>query len=185
MTRSKFSTLLATVAVVPLAALALAGCGGNSSDAGASSAPSTSVSGQPGTVNVASSDLGTILVNAQGRTLYLFQKDSGTTSECTGACAGAWPPLRATGTPTVGGGARASLVGTTQRSDGQPQVTYNGHPLYLFSGDTQAGQTRARAPRRSAAAGTPSPPRETRSQDRHRRRLRAAATATSQGREEN
>jgi predicted lipoprotein with Yx(FWY)xxD motif len=141
MTRSKFSTFLATVAVVPLAALAVAGCGSSSSDVGASTAPSTSVSGRPGTVDVASSDLGTILVNAQGRTLYLFQKDSGTKSECTGACAAAWPPLRATGTPTVGAGARASLVGTTQRSDGQPQVTYNGHPLYLFSGDTQAGQT--------------------------------------------
>ena len=142
MTRNKFSTFLATVAVVPLAALALAGCGSSSSsDAGASTAPSTTVSGRPGTVDVASTDLGTILVNAQGRTLYLFQKDSGTTSECTGACATAWPPLLATGTPTAGTGAQASMVGTTKRSDGGSQVTYNGHPLYLFSGDTQAGQT--------------------------------------------
>jgi predicted lipoprotein with Yx(FWY)xxD motif len=141
MTRSRFITLFATVAVVPLAALAVAGCGGNSSDTSASTAPSTTTSGRPGTVDVANSDLGTILVNAQGRTLYLFQKDSGTTSECTGACASAWPPLRANGKPTVGGGATASLVGTTQRSDGAPQVTYNGHPLYLYSGDTQAGDT--------------------------------------------
>ena len=141
MIRSRFITFLATAAVVPLAALAVAGCGGNSSDTGASTAPSTTTSGRPGTVDVANSDLGTILVSAQGRTLYLFQKDSGTTSECTGACASAWPPLRANGKPTVGGGATASLVGTTQRSDGAPQVTYNGHPLYLFSGDTQAGDT--------------------------------------------
>jgi predicted lipoprotein with Yx(FWY)xxD motif len=141
MTRSRFITLFATVAVVPLAALAVAGCGGNSSDTSASTAPSTTTSGRPGTVDVANSDLGTILVNAQGRTLYLFQKDSGTTSECTGACASAWPPLRANGKPTVGAGATASLVGTTQRSDGAPQVTYNGHPLYLYQGDTQAGDT--------------------------------------------
>ena len=143
MTRSRFITFFAAAAVVPLAALALAGCGGNSSDRSASPAPSTTTttSGPPGTVNVANSDLGTILVNAQGRTLYLFQKDSGTTSECTGACAAAWPPLHANGKPTVGSGATASMLGTTQRSDGAPQVTYNGHPLYLFSGDTQAGET--------------------------------------------
>jgi len=142
MTRSRFITFFAAAAVVPLAALALAGCGGNSSDTSASPAPSTTTtSGPPATVNVANSDLGTILVSAQGRTLYLFQKDSGTTSECTGACASAWPPLRANGKPTVGGGATASLVGTTQRSDGAPQVTYNGHPLYLYQGDTQAGDT--------------------------------------------
>jgi predicted lipoprotein with Yx(FWY)xxD motif len=141
MTRSRFITLFATVAVVPLAALAVAGCGGNSSDTSASTAPSTTSTARPGTVDVANSDLGTILVNAQGRTLYLFQKDSGTTSECTGACASAWPPLRANGKPTVGAGATASLVGTTQRSDGAPQVTYNGHPLYLYQGDTQAGDT--------------------------------------------
>ena len=141
MIRSRFISLLATAAVVPLATLAVAGCGGNSSDTGALTPPSTTTSGPAGTVNVANSDLGTILVDAQGRTLYLFQKDQGTTSECTGACAGAWPPLQAKGKPTVGAGATASLAGTTQRSDGERQVTYNGHPLYLFSGDTQAGDT--------------------------------------------
>ncbi len=142
MTR-RFITTFATVAAVPLAALAIAGCGGNSSDTGAATPPSTTTttSGPTGTVNVASTDLGTILVNAQGRTLYLFQKDTGTTSECTGACATAWPPLHAAGKPTVGGGATASMAGTTKRSDGVTQVTYNGHPLYLFSGDTQAGET--------------------------------------------
>ena len=142
MTR-RFITTFATVAAVPLAALAIAGCGGNSSDTGAATTHSTTTttSGRSGTVDVANSDLGTILVNTQGRTLYLFQKDSGTTSECTGACAAAWPPLHASGKPTVGGGATASMVGTTQRSDGAPQVTYNGHPLYLYQGDTQAGDT--------------------------------------------
>jgi predicted lipoprotein with Yx(FWY)xxD motif len=90
---------------------------------------------------VAKSSLGNILVNSQGLTLYLFQADSGTTSTCFGACATAWPPLRATGQPTAGSGVTASLLGTTPRSDGNPQVTYNGHPLYLYVGDKKAGDT--------------------------------------------
>jgi predicted lipoprotein with Yx(FWY)xxD motif len=92
-------------------------------------------------VRVANSRLGKILVDSQGRTLYLFQKDSGKKSACTGPCAGAWPPLRANGKPTVGSGAKASLIGTIARSDGGPQVTYNGHPLYRFVKDTKAGDT--------------------------------------------
>jgi predicted lipoprotein with Yx(FWY)xxD motif len=90
---------------------------------------------------VAQSGLGSILVNSQGLTLYLFQADSGTTSACFGACAAAWPPLRATGQPSAGKGVTASLLGTTPRSDGNPQVTYNGHPLYLYVGDKKAGDT--------------------------------------------
>ena len=80
-------------------------------------------------------------MDSQGRTLYLFKKDTGTTSNCTGACAASWPPLAASGTPKIGGGANASLVGTTKRSDGTSQVTYNGHPAYTFSGDSNAGDT--------------------------------------------
>ena len=139
MTRTRSITFLASGAALLLVALAVAGCGssGNSS----SSAPPTTSSGRPATVGIANSGLGKILVNSQGRTLYLFGKDSGTTSACTGACAGNWPPLRANGKPTLGTGADASLVGTIQRADGKPQVTYNGHPLYLFKGDKQPGDT--------------------------------------------
>ena len=82
-----------------------------------------------------------ILVNATRRTLYLFKADAGANSACTGACATAWPPLRANGKPTVGSGARASKLGTTKRSDGKPQVTYNGHPLYGFIKDKKSGET--------------------------------------------
>jgi predicted lipoprotein with Yx(FWY)xxD motif len=89
---------------------------------------------------VAHNQLGDLLVDAQGRTLYLFRKDTGTTSTCTGACASAWPPLRSTA-PTAGTGANGSLVGTTPRSDGDPQVTYHGHPLYTFVNDSKAGDT--------------------------------------------
>jgi predicted lipoprotein with Yx(FWY)xxD motif len=141
MTRSRLITFLAGSAVMPLVALAVAGCGGGDSDNAGPSSPPKNASGRTATVGVANSDLGTILVDSQGRTLYLFEKDSGTKSACSGACAAAWPPLRATGKPTVGKGASAALVGTTPRSDGQPEVTYNGHPLYLYEGDSKAGDT--------------------------------------------
>jgi predicted lipoprotein with Yx(FWY)xxD motif len=144
MTPSKPISLLAGAAVVPLTALALA------APAGTAGAAQTQpkVNGQPVTVSVAKSTLGVrgtrlgkVLVDAQGHTLYLFKKDSGTKSACFGACATAWPPLRATGKPTVAGGAKASMVATTKRSDGKPQVTYHGHPLYRFMGDNKPGDT--------------------------------------------
>jgi predicted lipoprotein with Yx(FWY)xxD motif len=97
--------------------------------------------GSAATVSVANTALGKILVDDQGRTLYLFAKDPGTKSACSGGCATAWPPLRASGKPTAGGGAKASLLGTTPRSDGKPQVTYNGHPLYGYQGDSKPGDT--------------------------------------------
>jgi predicted lipoprotein with Yx(FWY)xxD motif len=139
MTRTRSITFLASGAALLLVALAVAGCG--SSGSSSSSAPPTTSSGRQATVGISNSGLGKILVNSQGRTLYLFGKDSGTTSACTGACAGNWPPLRANGKPTLGTGADASLVGTIQRSDGKQQVTYNGHPLYLFKGDKKPGDT--------------------------------------------
>ena len=71
--------------------------------------------------------------------MYLWVKDTGDASQCSGACAGAWPPVPATGTVTAGGSAVASDLGTITRSDGTKQVTYDGHPLYYFSGDSGAG----------------------------------------------
>jgi predicted lipoprotein with Yx(FWY)xxD motif len=139
MTRSKPITFLASAALIPLAALAVAACGGGGSAATAATPKTTS--GAPATVGVANSSLGSILVNSTGRTLYLFKADSGTMSACTGACATAWPPLLANGTPTAGTGLTASKLGTITRSGGNRQVTYNGHPLYLFIKDTKPGQT--------------------------------------------
>jgi predicted lipoprotein with Yx(FWY)xxD motif len=132
-------TLLGSVVAAPLIALAVSGCGGSG---GAAAAPPTNANGTPVTVGLASSStLGSILVNSQGRTLYLFKADTGSTSTCTGACAAAWPPLTVTGAPSIGSGANAALLGTTRRSDGTTQVTYNGHPLYLFARDSNAGDT--------------------------------------------
>jgi predicted lipoprotein with Yx(FWY)xxD motif len=138
MTRKRFITLLVSAAAVALAALTVAACG---SGGGTATALPKTTSGQPATVGVANSGLGKILVDSQGRTLYLFQKDSGTTSTCAGACASDWPPLMANGKPTAGSGASASMLGTSTRSDGKPQVTYNGHPLYRYQGDQEPGDT--------------------------------------------
>jgi predicted lipoprotein with Yx(FWY)xxD motif len=141
MTRNRSITFLASLAALPLAAVALAGCGSSGGNAGASPNPPKTTSGPAATVAAANTGLGTVLVNSQGRTLYLFKKDVGTKSSCYGACAQNWPPLHSTGKPTAGSGADASLLGTSMRSDGKPQVTYNGHPLYLFSGDSNSGDT--------------------------------------------
>jgi predicted lipoprotein with Yx(FWY)xxD motif len=139
MYRIRPATALLTAAAGPFIALAVAACG-SSGHANAAAAPTTS-SGQPATVGVTSTSLGQVLVDSQDRTLYLFQKDTGNTSTCTGACATAWPPLRVTGQPTAGTGANAALLGTSPRTDGGPQVTYHGHPVYLFYKDQKPGDT--------------------------------------------
>ena len=86
--------------------------------------------------------LGQILVDGSERTLYLFEADSTKASTCSGACAQAWPPFLTSGQPHLGSGVTQSLVGTMRRSDGTLQVTYNGHPLYYFAGDTKPGDTK-------------------------------------------
>jgi predicted lipoprotein with Yx(FWY)xxD motif len=127
---------LPLLGALALAVLALAGCGGNASHA----LPTTS-DGSPASFGVASTGLGDVLVDRQGHTLYLFERDSGTTSACTDACAVNWPPLRVRGTSLVGSGARPSDVATTARPDGSSQLTYNGHPLYTFVNDKKPGDT--------------------------------------------
>jgi predicted lipoprotein with Yx(FWY)xxD motif len=138
MTRSRPITFLASAVVIPLVALVVAACGGGG--AATASPPKTST-GASATLGVASSSLGSILVNSTGRTLYLFKADVGAKSACTGACATAWPPLLATAKPTAGTGLTASKLATITRSDGTQQVTYNGHPVYLFIKDKKPGQT--------------------------------------------
>jgi len=95
-----------------------------------------------GTLSLRSTKLGKVLVNAKGRTLYLFAKDRNGKSSCTGACAKNWLPLIVRTKPTAGAGIKRSLLGTTMRSDGRKQVTYNRHPLYTLVFDKQAGQTK-------------------------------------------
>lgn len=83
--------------------------------------------------------LGSFLTDSQGHTLYIFMKDTSSSSTCTGACAQTWPPFTSQGTPQAGSGVTASMIGTTSRSDGTTQVTYNGHPLYYYAGDKNMG----------------------------------------------
>ena len=143
---------LAALAVA--SALVLAACGGGSSTSSSSGAGATpSYGGQPTPSNASNTSgaaavlstkttsLGTFLVDAKGRTLYLWDADHGSKSTCSGACAQAWPPLTTTSTPKASGAVKTSLLGTTKRTDGTREITYAGHPLYLFAGDTQAGQT--------------------------------------------
>ena len=133
------STLLAPALAVPLIAVAISGCGGSSK---ASATPSTTTTkAQAASVDVRDTSLGKILVDSQGRSLYLFKKDTGTKSTCNGSCAIAWPPFTTSGTPQAGTGTKASLIATSTRTDGKDQVTYNGHPLYRYSGDSASGQT--------------------------------------------
>jgi predicted lipoprotein with Yx(FWY)xxD motif len=143
---SKPIAIAATAAGLALAPLAIAACGGGGATAAtapktSSTAATTATSATPASVGTASTALGTILVDSQGRTLYLFTHDSGSTSTCTGACATAWPPLTSSGAPTASSAANASLLGTTKRADGSTQVTYAGHPLYRFVKDVSPGQT--------------------------------------------
>lgn len=85
-------------------------------------------------------DLGTILVDSEGMTLYDFHKDKGSKSACYGGCAAAWPPLLTEGNPQAQGAADRSMLGTTKRNDGTVQVTYNGWPLYTYTGDSSPGE---------------------------------------------
>ena len=139
-------TGLISLAVLAAGALGAAGCGSSSNNnsttnSGSTTAVKAAATTSGGkTVSVADNGkVGKILVDSKGNTLYLFEQDKTTTSTCSGACASNWPPLSATGNPTAGSGVTASKLGTTKRSDGTMQVTYNGHPLYTFSGDMKPG----------------------------------------------
>jgi predicted lipoprotein with Yx(FWY)xxD motif len=118
-----------------------AGCSSSSTP---SSTPSTSssppaASSGAATVKAAGSSLGQILVDGSGRTLYLYKPDTGTTPTCTGSCASTWPADTTTGKPQESG-LTASMLGTTTRPDNHAsQVTFDGHPLYYFSGDSKPG----------------------------------------------
>ena len=149
---SKRTKLFVGVGGAVAAAATVAACSSAASSTAA--APAASPTGSPaaaspvgagasasgGTViTTAKSSAGTVLTNGSGRAVYLWVKDTGDMSNCNGACAGAWPPVTTTATATATGGAKASDIGTITRSDGSKQVTYDGHPLYYFAGDSAAG----------------------------------------------
>jgi predicted lipoprotein with Yx(FWY)xxD motif len=136
----KHSALTAAVvtAAVPIGLLA---AGAGASLASPASAPARAAASA--TVALRTTHLGKILVVGKtGRTLYLFNKDGKNKSNCTGSCAAIWPPLRASGKPTAGGGVSAAKLGKITATR---QVTYAGHPLYTFVSDSGAGKTSGEA----------------------------------------
>ena len=162
MKRSLFAlTGVAGVAAVAGVALVTAGGGGGggygagngpssppalgaapAAGAPAAGAPPAASDTTASTLMVGNSKFGPVLVDGKGLSLYLFQGDKSTTSSCTSAeCVSEWPPLAAAGTPQAATGLAADQLGTTTRADGRQQVTYGGHPLYRFAGDTQSGTT--------------------------------------------
>ncbi len=156
------------LALLVVAALVVAGCGGGDSSSGgayggksggtSANKPASNEEGDgssakggygegaetgggDGIVAAAKvGDLGTVLVTSEGLTLYDFHKDKGSKSACYGACAAAWPPLLTEGNPQAQGPADRSMLGTTKRTDGTVQVTYNGWPLYTYAGDKGPGE---------------------------------------------
>lgn len=142
--RTRTSITMVAAGLVALV-IAIAGCGGGGGGspygaaAPAGTPPPKTASGP--SVKLASTGLGKVLTDSQGRTLYLFEADKGAMSNCSGACTGIWPPLTTAGKPAGGAGVLGAKLGTTKRSDGTTEVTYNGHPLYTYAGDTSAGQT--------------------------------------------
>ena len=131
---------------IPLGAALLAtACSSAATTSSPSSAPAAGSSASASTtgtvISTQAGSAGAFLTAGSGRAVYLWAKDGMNMSACSGACATAWPPVPATGMPTATGGAKASDLGTITRSDGTKQVTYDGHPLYYFVGDSAAGQT--------------------------------------------
>ena len=134
--RNRLRMLLVLLAVAATAAV-LAACSssGTSSAAGGSSPAAATASG----LKTATIGGTTVLTNAKGFTLYSFAPDTPNSSKCYESCAAYWPPV--TGT-TAAGQSLPGRVGTIKRTDGAEQLTYNGHPLYTYIGDSASGQAR-------------------------------------------
>jgi predicted lipoprotein with Yx(FWY)xxD motif len=138
---SSRKVLLTARVAAPIAAAALIATACSSTSHTASPAASSPSAASSVTVKTQNGPLGSFLADGSGRSLYLFASDTSTQSSCSGACATAWPPLTAKGSVSASGGAANSEVATITRADGAKQVTYGGHPLYYFAGDSAAGQT--------------------------------------------
>jgi predicted lipoprotein with Yx(FWY)xxD motif len=141
--KGKVTTLVAVAATFAIALVSTA-CGStaySSGGYGAAIAASTATRVAAATVGVRQTSLGRVIVDSKGRTLYLFEKDTSRRSACSGQCAQFWPPLLTKGAPVAHAGVKQSLLGRIKRSNGSQQVTYAGHPLYLYVGDTKPGRT--------------------------------------------
>ena len=120
--------------VLAAAVIGLAACGSSSPSSTASGG--TTASGSQ--IKTASTSVGTILVNSAGHAIYWFAIDTPAKSNCTGSCAGLWPPVKGPVTAAAGVSLPGTF-GTINRADGTTQATYMNHPLYTYAGDTSAG----------------------------------------------
>jgi predicted lipoprotein with Yx(FWY)xxD motif len=146
------STRPLSIAISAVALLVMTACGGTSTTPStkttpaASSSPSASGTASaptgPATIKVATTSLGKVLSDDQGRVLYMFDVDKGSTSSCYGKCAANWPAVLTSGAPVAGTDAEAGLLATTTRTDGTTQVTYKGFPLYRFTPDATPGDVK-------------------------------------------
>jgi predicted lipoprotein with Yx(FWY)xxD motif len=137
--------LLAGFAAITLTLAACSNSSTSTPPAGGGTSTSSSGGGAGGGASTVTTmqdpTYGTILTDGQGNTLYLFETDQGTKTSCTTGCSSTWPALTVTGQPTAGAGVDASKLGSAKQDDGSTQVTYNGHLVYRYSGDTAPGQT--------------------------------------------
>jgi predicted lipoprotein with Yx(FWY)xxD motif len=135
----------AAIGVALLAAACSSGTSSSSSTPAATTTPtaaapaSASSTGSATVISTKSSSGGAFLTNGSGRAVYMWVKDTKDQSLCTGSCASTWPPVTTTGSATASGSAVSADLGTITRSGGTKQVTYDGHPLYYYVGDTGAG----------------------------------------------
>lgn len=143
-TSGRSEARLLAVALLAVLGFVAAGCGGSS----ASSMPTGGVAGAQHTTIAAAvktrkiSGLGVVLVNAKGRTLYVFMKDARRHVTCTGQCAAYWPPLKwkGSGKPKAARPAKTKLLGLDKDPAGGKVVTYSRWPLYTYAADSAAGQ---------------------------------------------
>jgi len=138
--RNGLRMLLALPAIAAAAAV-LAACsssGTSSTSGGGSTSTSSPAAATAGSLKTATIGGATVLTNANGFTLYSFAPDTSTKSNCNGACAQNWPPVKG---PVTASGVKGTF-GTIKRSDGSTQATFDGHPLYAFVGDTAPGQAK-------------------------------------------
>jgi predicted lipoprotein with Yx(FWY)xxD motif len=134
--RRRMAWLIGLVALVSL----IAACGGNGSSVGSDQTSGTAA-GSGNVIGTAKTDLGTILVDSAGKTIYMFEADSNGKSACTGPCLSSWPIVKAPATvPSTVSGVSAKL-GTLERPDGARQLTVDGRPVYTYAGDSKAGDT--------------------------------------------
>jgi predicted lipoprotein with Yx(FWY)xxD motif len=137
-TRKRPRMLLALLAAAAAAA-ALAACSsGTSSSGSGGSSTSSAAAASVGSLKTAKIGSATVLTNAKGFTLYSFAPDTPTKSNCNGACAKFWPPVKG----AVSASGVKGTFGTIKRSDGSVQATFDGHPLYTYVGDTAPGQAK-------------------------------------------